>query len=167
MRSDSQRLVQNMVDALNAQDLDGVLRYYSPAYTGLDLSLASRYQGTDDLAQALAHSFQAFPDAHMQIHHINTRADQVVVLWSLTGTHEGPFAQIPPTGKMTQASGMSLFYLQEGHIHRGLHVWDLAGLLRTMGLLPELPGGYGLSQTALLSAFFASSEAVLATPPLS
>jgi hypothetical protein len=34
--------------------------------------------------------------------------------------------------------GVSAFATENGKITRGLHVWDVAGFLRALGLLPEL-----------------------------
>jgi hypothetical protein len=46
--------------------------------------------------------------------------------------------KIPATGRKVVVQGMSMLTLRDGKITRGLHVWDVAGLLRAMGLLPVL-----------------------------
>jgi hypothetical protein len=45
---------------------------------------------------------------------------------------------IPPTGRKIAVRGISVLTIENGKITRGLYVWDAAGLLRTIGLLPEL-----------------------------
>jgi hypothetical protein len=45
---------------------------------------------------------------------------------------------IPPTGHKVQVRGVSIIDVEDGLIVRGQYIWDLAGMLRHMGLLPEL-----------------------------
>jgi hypothetical protein len=45
---------------------------------------------------------------------------------------------IPPTGHMVKVRGTSLIVVEGGKIRRALRIWDLAGLLRDLKLLPEL-----------------------------
>lgn len=45
---------------------------------------------------------------------------------------------IPPTEHTVNVRGTSLVALQGGKIRRALRIWDLAGLLRDLKLLPEL-----------------------------
>ena len=45
---------------------------------------------------------------------------------------------IPPTGKKIAVKGVSILTIHEGRIVRGLYVWDVAGMLRDLGLLPDL-----------------------------
>jgi hypothetical protein len=46
--------------------------------------------------------------------------------------------RIPPTGRSIAVRGTSVLTVESGKIIRGLYVWDVAGLLRSIGLLPEL-----------------------------
>lgn len=45
---------------------------------------------------------------------------------------------IPATGRSVKVRGVSMMTIAGGPIQRTWRVWDLAGLLRTLGLLPEL-----------------------------
>jgi hypothetical protein len=45
---------------------------------------------------------------------------------------------IPPTGRNVEVLGTSVLTVGDGKIARGLYIWDVAGLLRSIGLLPEL-----------------------------
>jgi hypothetical protein len=45
---------------------------------------------------------------------------------------------IPPTGRQVRVRGVSLMRLKNGRIKSARRIWDLAGMLRTFGLLPEL-----------------------------
>ena len=45
---------------------------------------------------------------------------------------------IPPTGHKVEVRGVSMIGIENGLIVRAQYIWDLAGMLRHMGLLPEL-----------------------------
>jgi hypothetical protein len=46
--------------------------------------------------------------------------------------------RIPPTGCDIAVRGISVLTVENGKVTRGLYIWDVAGLLRSIGLLPEL-----------------------------
>ena len=64
---------------------------------------------------------------------------QVAVFWRMSAVHEGPFLQIPPTHQSVEIHGTGLFIVRDEQITRGVHLWDLAGLLRAVNLPPDLP----------------------------
>jgi hypothetical protein len=45
---------------------------------------------------------------------------------------------IPPTGRSVEIRGVSMLTIKDNQVQRGLYIWDVAGLLRALGLLPEL-----------------------------
>jgi hypothetical protein len=49
---------------------------------------------------------------------------------------------IPPTGKKIAARGVTVLTVEDGLVKRALYFWDVAGLLRDIGLLPELVPAY-------------------------
>ena len=64
----------------------------------------------------------------------------MALYWTWQGVQRGSFMHIPPTGLHVSVRGTSLIALHEGKIQRALRIWDLAGLLRDLKLLPELAG---------------------------
>ena len=81
---------------------------------------------------------RAFPDLRLTADDVVIQGDCVVLSWILTGTHRGTLMNIPATGRGVRVRGVSIMSLSDGRIKRTCRVWDLAGLLRTFGLLPEL-----------------------------
>ena len=56
----------------------------------------------------------------------------------MRGTHHGTLMRIPPTGRQVAMRGVSILTIAEGKVTHGETIWDTAGLLRALGLLPEL-----------------------------
>lgn len=61
----------------------------------------------------------------------------VAVEWTLAGTHRGRLLGIPATGKPICFTGVSLIRFQAGLAVADTRIWDVAGLLRQIGLLPS------------------------------
>jgi hypothetical protein len=57
-------------------------------------------------------------------------------IYTLAGTHRGPFAGVPATGKRVTPSGIAIFRLAGGRIAEGRGCADSYGLLRQLGALP-------------------------------
>ncbi len=66
------------------------------------------------------------------------QGDRAAVAWTARGTHRGELLRIPPSGRVVTVRGMSLLTVERNLVVRALSIWDVAGLLRAIGLLPEL-----------------------------
>jgi predicted ester cyclase len=83
---------------------------------------------------------QAFPDAHVEVHHVHFIDDIAVEEGTFSGTHDGvlhtPAVDIPPTGR-----AVSLDYIQVLRFRHGRHasfnlVFDRLLMLEQLGLFP-------------------------------
>ena len=128
--------------------MDPVAGFYA-AYDRHDATLLSQVLAPDykgavngrevasprDAASFVSGFLAAFPDCrYTLIERIDDAANQrVVVRWSFSATHRGPFAGVPPTGRAATAEGLTLFHLQGGRITRLWSWWDAAGLAARLG----------------------------------
>lgn len=131
-------IVQQIIDAWNSHDIDRIMELHDSDYEGGDVGLAEKVLGLQGIRKAYLRFFRAFPDI------IITAADEVVcdnrvvLHWIATGTHRGSFMRIPASNKKISVHGVSLLAMKNGKIWKGTRVWDVAGLLREIGLLPDL-----------------------------
>ena len=124
--------------AWNSRDIEKVLSFYSPQYIADDVSQASLLRGHAGLRRMLETYWRAFPDLEFAVTDMVIEGSRVVTAWVAAGTHQGTIMNIPPTGHRVQVKGISILDVEDGLIVRGQYIWDLAGMLRHMGLLPEL-----------------------------
>ena len=124
--------------AWNLHDMQKVLSFYSPDYVGSDVGQAGPVEGHAGLQAMLERHWKAFPDLHFSISNTIVQGCQIASVWQAEGTHMGSMMNIPPTGRKVQVKGVSIIEVKDGLIVRGQYIWDLAGMLRHMGLLPEL-----------------------------
>ena len=136
--SPDERLVMELIAAWNTHDLDLASAFFAADYLGDDVALAQPQQGRAGIRQALALYFQALPDVHFALEDQVVEGDRAVAIWTARGTHRGTLMNIPASGRSVTVRGVSTFTLQDGQISRATHIWDVAGMLRDIGLLPEL-----------------------------
>ena len=60
----------------------------------------------------------------------------VVIRWRSRGTHRGPLANIPATGKSATNHGCTVMELRNAKVSRAWVYFDNAHLLRQLGVLP-------------------------------
>lgn len=58
----------------------------------------------------------AFPDFHIAVDDWISSDGVVMKEWTLTGTHEGEFNGIPPTGRVIESTGMAKILVADGKV---------------------------------------------------
>jgi steroid delta-isomerase-like uncharacterized protein len=79
----------------------------------------------------------AFPDLHMEILNMVTEGDQVAVHLLMSGTHQGPFMGIAPTGKRFSVDQMRFMRFRDGQMTDSWAVIDWLGWRQQLGALPQ------------------------------
>ncbi len=78
----------------------------------------------------------AFPDLQLTPGEAVTEGDRVAMQFLMSGTHQGPFQGIPPTGKRFAVPGMVLARVAAGKIEELRGVFDGVGMMQQLGVLP-------------------------------
>jgi steroid delta-isomerase-like uncharacterized protein len=131
-------LATALLEAWNAHDIDRILAFYAPDHEGIDIGEAAPQRGLLEVRQSVIRYLQAFPDLRIFLETTIIQDNQLVLIWTVSGTHRGMLMGIPPTRRLVRLRGISWLTVIEGKITRSLRFWDVAGLLRSLGLLPEL-----------------------------
>ena len=77
---------------------------------------------------------QGFPDVQWKLQDMVAGDDKVAVYWLLTGTHEGEFLGIRPTGNKISVSVMTFYYFNaQGKITNDIAAEGMIGILRGIG----------------------------------
>ena len=132
------RFVRDLVEAWNAHDIERITTFYAPEYEGVDVGQAEPQHGAQSVSQNVERYLRAFPDLRFVEEDIVVQDNRAVLVWRAYGTHKGKIMNIPPTGRNVAVRGTSVLGVENTKVARGLYIWDVAGLLRSIGLLPEL-----------------------------
>lgn len=127
-----------ITQAWNSHDIEKVLGFYSSSYVGEDVGQAFLLRGQEGVRVMLENYWQAFPDLEFTVTDTVIQDPRMVMVWMAEGTHHGTIMNIPPTGHRVAVRGVSVLDVEDGLVVRAQYVWDQAGMLRHMGLLPQL-----------------------------
>ena len=93
--------------------------------------------GPEGLKAFNAQAVTAFPDVRVTIEDLLAQGDEVVVRWTLRGTHEGELrGGIPATGRQVEVSGITISRIRNGKLIENWGNYDLLGMLQQLGVLP-------------------------------
>ena len=79
--------------------------------------------------------FAAFTDVSTSIDDLIGEADKVVLRWTTTGTHTGPYGRVPPTGRVVTMKGVDVYRLHYGRIVEAWSLWDALDTYQQFGLV--------------------------------
>ena len=127
----NKRLARRIVEEMwNTRNLNVVNEVYSPEFG--EGHAASRQFVADNLA--------AFPDLENTIQDQIAENDLVVTRYVMRGTHHGPFAGFPPTGKSFKITGIEMHRFADGKLIQLWNIPDVLGLLQQLGFVPTAQG---------------------------
>jgi steroid delta-isomerase-like uncharacterized protein len=93
--------------------------------------------GLDGASMLLQAYATAFPDFRLIIDDLLADADKVAFRWTFNGTHSGPLANIPASGKQVSVSNnVGIFRIADGKVNESRLCWDKYALLQQLGALP-------------------------------
>jgi steroid delta-isomerase-like uncharacterized protein len=127
-------VVRRMIDNIwNERDLGAIDRFFSPEFVnhhpvqGLAPDRAGLQQSTRML-------LDGFPDLYVVIDDLIAERDQVVARMTMSGTHHGTLAGIPPTGKRVTMTAISILRIQGDQIVERWSMDNSHALLRDLAV---------------------------------
>jgi len=122
--------------AISEQAKDVVRKYYEQALNGRDLDSVEQYFTDERIVEGVRRGcfayFEAFPDLHMSIDELIAEDGRVFCRSTMTGTHDGEYKGIPPTGRHISAEGAEVFQVVDGRFVGYWCLTNVAGLMRQL-----------------------------------
>jgi steroid delta-isomerase-like uncharacterized protein len=136
MPDDAKALVRDFVkDVQNDGNIDAAGDYIATDLVDHS-SLPGLPDGLEGAKAIFAMIRAGFPDHDAVIHDQVAEGDKVVTRKSFTGTHEGEFLGVPPTGRRVTINVIDIVRVQDGRIVEHWNTVDLLGALQQMGAVP-------------------------------
>ncbi len=95
-------------------------------------------RGLEAWKQLASIYFTAFPDFQVTVEDVIAEGDKVVARFTFSGTHQGEFQGIPPTGKQVTATGIDIYRIVDGKMLEHWAQIDALGMLQQLGVIPEM-----------------------------
>ncbi|MCB0963070.1 MAG: ester cyclase [Acidimicrobiales bacterium] len=119
---------------------DVVRRFYAEVINGRDVDAIDHLltedfthdgeaRGRDGQKDAVRVFLAGFSDLHDEILVMVGEGDLVAAHQVWTGTHDGPFAGVPATGRSVRFTSTAVLEIRDGQIASAIDVVDVAGLM--------------------------------------
>lgn len=131
-------LVAQLVAAWNSHDPELVAGHYSDDCNILDVAIAQPLSGRLGVRGMFAAYYHAFPDLEITPDDVIVDGERVALFWTARGTQRGSILNIPASGRRVETRGVNRLVLRDGLVCETLTIWDVAAMLRGLGLLPDL-----------------------------
>lgn len=89
----------------------------------------------DEFAHHLEAMRDAVPDLHKEIEDVVATDDRVVVRYTMTGTQEGEFRDVPGTGDAIETGAVAIYRFEGEQIAEAWIVADFLRVLRQLGVV--------------------------------
>ena len=125
-------------EVFNQKKLNVVDEIFHPKAISHD-PVVSSMEDITLMKQAIAAYITAFPDLHAKKTMLIAEGDKVIGHWIVTGTHQGEFFGIPPTGKKAVWSCINMLRFADGKIAEVWWSYDALGIMQQLGIIPAGP----------------------------
>jgi len=126
----------HLAENVNAGDVDAAVRSFAENAVDHDPA-PGQEAGREGFRTFWTTLTSAFPDAHIEPRHEVVDDEHVVVAYTLTGTHQGDFEGLAPTGRRIEVSGIQIGRFENGEIVERWGSSDELGILKQLGAEPK------------------------------
>lgn len=135
LRARREAVVREHMESENRHDFEATLRTFAhPRYELVPTG--DVFDGEAAVRSYYAESRTAFPDQRNEVRALHHTGDAVIVEFDLLGTHRGPLRGIPPTNREFRCPMVAFFFFTGDRITCERVYYDLATILRQLGLFP-------------------------------
>lgn len=113
---------------------------FAPGYVAHDPQRpGGRVRGRDPFKERVRHLLDAFPDYRVEVHSVLSDGDRGVARFTASGTHEGEFQGIPPTGRRMAVTSFVEVRVEGGRIAEAWQLVDALAMVGQLGLTVTPP----------------------------
>ncbi len=118
-------------DFSNLDVIDESITFYDPG------APVEAIRGRNAFEAYLREIRTAFPDWHIEVDDLLVGDGVIMKEWTITGTHEGEFDDIPPTGRDMEISGMAKILIEDGKVQEDRLYFNPQDMYEQLGLTEE------------------------------
>jgi len=124
-------------ELFNQGDLSLVEELIAPDFLNHEAPPGSN-RGPESMRQLIRMLRTAFPDLHFTIEELVAEGDTVAGRVIMSGTHQGTFQGMPPTGRSLRQAQMHFVRFRDSKAVEHRAVRDDVGLMQQLGVIPAL-----------------------------
>jgi steroid delta-isomerase-like uncharacterized protein len=133
--------IKEYTAAWNSHDAEKLASFFTDDCVYEEVALGKITRGKEEFKAFINGFFAAFPDTNFELTSNFNSGNWYCAEWVWTGTHKGPMAGLPATGRRFAVRGVSVGELEEGKIKRNSEYYNKMDLLQQLGikLVPASP----------------------------
>jgi len=139
LEANKQVLQRHFEEVLNQGQLEVIDQIYTtdyvldaPVQTDGSAQAQGQTLGRDGLKRRVTLFRTAFPDIHFALGTMVAENDFVTVQYTFSGTHEGQFRELAPTGHKISVTGILIARLEAEQIASAVSVFDSGDMMRQL-----------------------------------
>lgn len=132
-RQENIAVQKNMGQAINSGNLEDLKLVFDADVKDHDPA-PDQAPGPEGFVEFFRKFRKAFPDLTVAIDHMVADEENVAIAYTITGTQQGAFQGIAPTGKKIHARGVQIARLERGKIVERWGSSDELGILKQLGV---------------------------------
>jgi predicted ester cyclase len=131
-------------EAMSEQNKAVVRSYYERVINGRDLDAVGEFFSDGQMVEGVRRGcfayYNAFPDLHCSLDELIADSDKVFARSTMTGTHDGDYKGIEPTGRHISTESAEVFRVADGKFVGYWCLTNVAGLTRQLTEEPAIAG---------------------------
>jgi steroid delta-isomerase-like uncharacterized protein len=133
--------LRRVYELISAGDIDGFGEHIADDF--VEHETTPGFEPTRDGVKQLFHMYKAaFPNLRMEPQDIIVSGDKAVARARATGTQQGEFIGMPPSGKSVDVELIDIMrFGEDGLIHEHWGLFDGMKMMQQLGAIPEPPPG--------------------------
>lgn len=129
---------------VSEQNKEVVRDYYRRVINGRDLDAVADFFADERMVEGVRRGcfayFNSFPDLHCSLDELVAEDDKVFLRSTMTGTQDGDYKGIEPTGRHVSTEAAEVFRVADGKFVGYWCLTNVAGLMRELTEEPAVAG---------------------------
>jgi predicted ester cyclase len=137
--ADNKAALRRLNEAFNSGDTEVITATIDEVFLPdvlIRTPLKINASGTELMKQLWEVLLRAFPDLHVEVEDVIAEGDKVVSRNAVSGTHQGEYMGVAPTGKSITWNEIFIGRIVDGRVAETWGVVDVASQMRQLGLVP-------------------------------
>ncbi|WP_328536713.1 ester cyclase [Streptomyces sp. NBC_00344] len=138
-RSANKETLSRLHEAVNSGDAELILKTIGEVFEPgvlIRTPLPVEATGVQALKEVFGRLLQAFPDLHIAAEDMIAEGNMVVCRNTVTGTHQGEYMGLPPTGRSVSYDEIFIFRFAGDRVAETWGVVDILAQMRQLGVAP-------------------------------
>jgi steroid delta-isomerase-like uncharacterized protein len=137
MSEENKELARRFYDEVfNAGNLDQVEEFCTPDFVDHEEGPPGTPDGIEGVKAFVGMFREGFPDIRASVDDVMAEGDKIAARVTFTGTHEGEFMGVPPSGQRIQIDTIDIVRIEGGKAAEHWGVTDTMALMQQIGAIP-------------------------------